>query len=263
MTGEVTPEMAVAPLPPAAILLVGRNNLALTKLAVRSALAQDLPLPYGVLLVDNASTDGTGAWARAKDRIALIATEKQWSLSRCWNEGLRACFSAGYEAVLVLNNDVRIRPDTLRLLLEHGGEFVTCVSVGTEGECLGTRTVETLRGTERPHPDYSAFLLRRFVWEKVGGFNEDYYPAYVEDAEHHLRCHRAGVRAVSVDLPFLHYSAGTLKNCSPAEAAEVRRGADRNRAMFREAYGCAVGSAEYYALFEVISPVPSSSARGK
>ncbi len=101
----------------------------------------------------------------------------------------------------------------------------------------------------RPHPDFSCFLIRRWVWEKVGPFDERYLIAYCEDADYHVRMHRAKVDAKCIDIPFLHHAAATINSLPVWERERVERQADLNRALFKKEYGCEVGSAEYYALF--------------
>jgi GT2 family glycosyltransferase len=231
------------------VACVARNNLHLTKLAIKSALAQDYPCD--VLLIDNASTDGTSAWAGTKP-IAYVQTRNQESLAACWNFALK--LKGHREHVLIMNNDAEIHSSTYRLLLAHGGPFVTCVSVNSVTQLHGQQGTETdyvkeLRAGERPHPDFSCFLIRRSVVEKVGLFDEDCWPAYTEDSRYHVRMHRAGVRAVCIDLPFLHHGASTLKNASEAEKIQIEHGAHKNRERFKELYGCYPGTPEYEELF--------------
>jgi GT2 family glycosyltransferase len=95
----------------------------------------------------------------------------------------------------------------------------------------------------------------------VGWFNESYFPAYCEDSDYHVRMHRADVRAVCVDLPFLHHGAGTIKHAGTGEVARIRRGADRNRERFRQEYGCLPGSEAYQELFIGADTVPVQGGR--
>lgn len=230
------------------IVIVARNNLALTKKTVKSALAQDVPVT--VLVVDNQSTDGSAAWLATKP-IAVISTGEQWALAKCWNTALKALWKAGWDRALVLNNDVEIRTDCVRLLDSHGGPFTTCVSVGSAdrmGE-PGDRDIDALRAAERPHPDFSAFMIRKYVTDRIGWFDEECFPAYVEDSFAHVSMYRAGIKAVCISLPFLHHGASTLKQASPVDAARIRRGADTNRKRFKAKYGCFPGEAGYEALF--------------
>jgi GT2 family glycosyltransferase len=227
------------------ILIIARNCLNLTKLAVKSALAQDVPCD--VMVIDNASDDGTSQWLRTKPVIDVSLTPQQ-SLAACWNRGLKAFFDAGATEILVLNNDVEIASDTYRLLSILGGPFVTGVGIGDIEQFKVAHNL-LVPGEQRPHPDFSCFMIRPEVFEMVGKFDEDYYPAYCEDCDYHVRMHRAGVNAVCVDLPFYHHASGTLKNASPAEQSRIRRGADNNRERFRKKYGCLPGSVEYQKLF--------------
>jgi len=228
------------------IIISSRNNLHLTKKAVASALKQDYPCD--VLLVDNASSDGTVEWANTKD-IAMIAYQQQQSLAHCWNTALRFTF-AHSEHAMVVNNDVELRSDSYRLLLKHGGLFVTCVSVDIPERMgvHGDRRMEELRRSERPNPDYSCWLMRKAAWEAVQ-FREEFYPCWHEDNSHHVDLHRAGIKAVCIDLPFLHHGSSTIKHADPAERAELERGFSRTKQRFFELYGCYPGTPEYDALF--------------
>lgn len=107
---------------------------------------------------------------------------------------------------------------------------------------------------ERPHPDFSCFLIRREVWDKVGPFNDTYRGAYAEDADYHIRMHRAGIHAVCIDLPFYHVGAGTIKGMNEKGKRKMVESANANRARFKADYGVEVGTPEYYALFDSTSP---------
>lgn len=252
------------------IIVVARNNIALTKQAVRAALAQDIPVE--IIIVDNVSSDGTYFWARAvefqKPNVRLIRLSVQRSLAECWNLGLKMVWDNGGTHALVLNNDVVIHPATYRTLEEHGGLFVTTVSVDNEEQFhFDDLPYKFDDGGEayipdRPHPNFSGFLIRKECWDRVGPFNKEYYPAYCEDAEYHVRMYRAGIRAVCIDLPMLHLGNGanTLRFADPTEQAMIHRGADANRKRFRETYGCVPGESEYEALFTEDQSVEDISA---
>jgi len=88
--------------------------------------------------------------------------------------GLRWAFSKGAEHVLVVNNDVLLRPDTYRLLVADGSLFVTAVA-SDDPDCV--KPVQQPSGRwdyaepdpagKRPHPTMSCFLIRRECWVKV------------------------------------------------------------------------------------------------
>ncbi len=232
------------------VVIVTRNGLNLTKRALASVFAQDIPVE--VLVVDNDSQDGSRQYLATKS-ITTIMTDGQWSLAKCWNTALRALWKAGHTRALVMNNDLVLRPDLIRLLDSHGGPFVTGISVDEDDQFgePGDRTLETLMETEREHPDYGCWLIRKSVTDQGCWFNEDCFPCYGEDSFHHKAMHDAGIRAVCLSIPFMHYGASwTLKQADPGEAARIRRGADRNRQLFKKAYGCFPNETKAYeALF--------------
>jgi len=232
------------------ILTPVRGALHLTRAAMDTFLAQDIG-DVRVLLIDNDSPDNTANWAWTLYPQVLITTFRPGlSVAKSWNRGLEYLFNT-VKKVLVVNNDVQLRPDTYLELAADGGGFVT--AVGTDDpKKIEPPLVLDKRGTRRPHPDFSCFLIRKWVWEKAGGFDESYESAYVEDAEFHLKLHRSGIQANCIDLPFLHVGGGsqTLENMEvKGESDKVREDADRNRELFRSRHGCVPGEPEYEDLF--------------
>ena len=229
------------------ILIVSYNNLSLTKAVVRTSLEQDTPC--SVLVVDNGSTDGTDKWLHTKPVSTCFG--RQQSLAACWNLGIGYFRHCGAPEVLVLNNDVEIPRNFYRLLRDCNKPFISGVPVDDRSRLAEVKTVDYLLSTANPHPSFSAFMIRREVVDKVGFFDEEYYPAYFEDGDMHVRMHRAGVEAVSVDLPFYHVRSSTLNNSSESDRLRIERGFEANKKRFREKYHCVPGTPEYEELFKL------------
>lgn len=253
------------------VVMPVRNNIGLTKIAVKSVLEQDVKGGAELLVVDNGSTDGMGSYLRSfSGRIRHCYRSPGWGVAESWNKGLKYWFGLGAEYVLVINNDVELRSDAYRWLVEDGGGFVT--AVGTRDrtkiepqlyldEYTTKREYKLVRPNpkaKRPHPDFSCFLIRKWVFEQVGEFDECFKGAYCEDSSYHLRMHRAGVKAVCLDLPFLHHGAMTVKNGDELEVRKIQVQADENRRLFEKMYGFGVGSKEYYREFGHGEPVEES-----
>ena len=229
------------------IVILTLNNLALTKKAVASALAQDIG-DVVLHVHDNGSTDGTVEWLHSFTDVVTTIMPKGISVSASWNRALHHWFRRGAKHVLVLNNDIELRPDTYRLLAEDGGGFVTAVGV-RESEKIAPPYATPNPEAKRPHPDFSCYLIRKEVFEKVGDFDEKFDPAFFEDNDFHLRMHRAGIHAISLDLPFLHHGSATIKNATLAASLKLAKQAQACKEYFRSKYGFDAGTPEYYAAF--------------
>lgn len=181
-----------------------------------------------VLLIDNASTDetktegpkyfsgptGEGFFERIYHR-----NEEQWGFQRSVNFGVNHFFDKGYDYVLVLNNDIVLHGNAIWRLVERfekgGVSMATCLDV--TGECfrnpaqlkkIGDKAKETC--PEAPHPCFSAFMVNKDCWDKVGEFDEVYFPAYYEDNDYHYRMKLAGLLAITYPpAMFFHWGSAT------------------------------------------------------
>lgn len=204
----------------------------LTRVAVEDCLAQTLDAH--LLLIDNGSKD---PGRLVGEEYALLPSRRvlRWrhdpplpSLAAVWNRALRFVWETGADHALVVNNDVRLHPDTYRVLLEvlHTAHawFVSAVSV-REGQFdptidlhagLGTVT-ESRKDGMKPEgysyggPDFSCFVISKEC-HRWFQFDEGFIPAYHEDNDYHRRLKLAGFgeKIFGVNVPFLHYGSGTL-----------------------------------------------------
>src|SRR6266850_227350 len=228
------------------IILTCRNNVALSRACLPTLLNQHVPV--NVLIADHASSDGTASWARsvaARDpRIFRLTKREHTSVAALWNESLRWAWEHGCGRALVVNADTELMPQTfevLRLftlpLWDKGTPsdpgMATCVSV-RERE----RLIEPNRFDDRPHPDFSCFMIARWAWEEIGGFDENFHGAFFEDNSAHVEMYRRGIRAINTGLPFLHHGSMTIKNADRSEQKRISEQAELNRQYFFSKYGC-------------------------
>lgn len=151
--------------------------------------------------------------------------------------------------VLVCNNDIVLRPDTYRRLVDEGESagFVTAVGVDDP------KKIEQLEvpnpASKRPHPDFSCYLIHEWVYDLVGPFDEKFKGAFYEDNCYHVRMHRNGITAYSMDLPFLHVGGGsqTVKQADEATQREIADNGRLNGEYFVKKYGCHPRDLDEYA----------------
>lgn len=209
---------AAAAEPTVSIVIPVFDKIALTRRCLE-AIEATVELPYEVLVVDNASTDGTTEFLRDAERngrLRLIRNDENVGFARACNA---AAASARGEFVLLLNNDTVPQPGWLdamlavferdpsvgvvgsRLLyaddrIQHAGmaflpdgrlEHVHRFAAKDAPEVLEEREVASVTG--------ACLLMPRSLWEQLGGLDEA-YPMYVEDVDLCMKAWDAGRRVV-------------------------------------------------------------------
>lgn len=167
-----------------------------------------------LLLVDNASTDGTAEAARHLDpRIEVLASETNLGFAGGCHLGASSTTSP---LILFLNPDCRPLPhclDRLRaagrehsdwaawqaaVLLDENrintsGGVVHYLGIGWAGDC--ERPISELPSQDREiaFPSGAAMVVRREAWIEMGGLDREYF-MYGEDLDLGLRLRLAGHR---------------------------------------------------------------------
>lgn len=230
------------------VLILTRNNLELTKKCVESVRRQTVDTQ--IYVWDNGSTDGTCDWLQSQigSGLGWNGSKGNVGVSKGWNEGMAYVFAyLNFDYVLCPNNDTILPRDFYSDLLCCDVPFVS----GTETQDM--KEVGPLFHYDRKPlvvaPDFSAFLIRREAWEKVGPFDER-MKLYASDNDWAVRAHRAGVPLYRANVPFYHERSSTLKNASPEEKRAIQLQADADREVFKSIYGCMPWEPGYAELFK-------------
>lgn len=210
------------------------DNLVMTAQALRDVLHQRGVPDLRVLAIDNGSRNSALPFPLEELDQRLLFWRYHpalLSLSTVWNTALSMVWEAGGDHALVVNNDVRLHPETYEWLLtiqrNSGAWFVTGVGVREDQftPTLDLAKALALGGNGREDtgsgldhlpiggPDFSCFLITK-ACHKWFQFDEGFIPAYHEDNDYHRRLQLAGFgdKIFGVNLPFLHYGSGTLKS---------------------------------------------------
>lgn len=183
-----------------------------------------------VYFVDNASTSGSFADVpREFPEVVVLENERNVGYGGGNNRGIYAALEQGFDAVLVVNNDVTFPPGTLAPLvreLEQPGVGIVGPRVlfaGSDriwaagGSLTWRQNLTTLIGQNEPDGprwrrtvdvDYvtgCSMLVRREVFEKIGTFDADYF-AYTEDVDFCLRARKAGFVSRTVGEVHVHHA---------------------------------------------------------
>lgn len=231
--------------PEITVVCVAYGRAELTLACLRSL--QSLTLPAEVLVVDNASPDGTGAMLDRLDGATVTRNETNVGFLRAAHD---AAQRARGRAILFVNSDVEVMPGSIeaarraldecgagavggKLVLPDGSLQEAGAIVLPDGSTSGVGRSGDPDAAEyqfRRPVDYcsGAFLLvRREAWDAVEGFDDRYAPAYYEDADLCLRLWEAGWPVVyEPQAVARHYEFGSS---SSSEAVALMQA---NRARF-------------------------------
>ncbi len=87
--------------------------------------------PLEVLVVDNASTDGSPEFVRESfPSVGLLLNDRNEGYAAGANAGVKAALDGGADYVLLLNNDVELAPDAVARLVETAREHPGAAFVG-------------------------------------------------------------------------------------------------------------------------------------
>ena len=204
-------------------------------------------------VVDNASTDRTVEQVRQRPAVKLVANQYNRGFAGAANQGFQ---TTDADPILLLNPDVQLRT-SLTALIEACRENGLAAGqlTGPDGRAQAGFTVRRfptpaslafeLLGVNRLWPGNAvnrryryldrdlnlagpveqpagAFLMmRRDVWEHLGGFDESFHPVWFEDVDF---CHRAaevGYRIEYVPQVRAEHLGGHSVRKMPASSKEV------------------------------------------
>ncbi|HEU5097708.1 MAG TPA: glycosyltransferase family 2 protein, partial [Roseiflexaceae bacterium] len=160
-----------------------------------AALGTTRDAAYEVLVVDNASSDGTPELvAERYPQAQLLANAENGGFGRACNQGGRA---ARGDLLVFLNPDVIVTPSWLAILARHMREHpdaaIICpttldssdgrLEIGDWGPRAGQeRTSQPPTVADTAAVPGCAMMIRRAAWDQLGGFDERFF-LYWEDTE--------------------------------------------------------------------------------
>lgn len=231
-----------------------------TKPCIESVLKSVIDVPFRIFIIDNNSNDGTADKA-TQDFPNDVFVHRNDSNTGCaagWNKGLDLASTMGFTHYLILNSDILISPIAMQNMydrLEQGDKLLVA-GLDISGECaIPEATLDATAGvcrkdySEAPHPHFSCFMISIDTLNKVGWFNEVFYPAYFEDNDYHHRIKIIGGNEGAITIttaPFYHFGSKTqnegLGIGNPVVRGDVFK---QNEARFIQLWGSIPTKAEW------------------
>ncbi|MCU0542120.1 MAG: glycosyltransferase [Oscillatoriaceae cyanobacterium Prado104] len=226
--------------PEISIIIILYNRAELTLSCLYSLLRNPFK-SFEVILVDNNSTDATRQLLQHIYGAKIILNDENLHYLLACNQASKV---ATGNHLLFLNNDTQILGDSITVAVNTlkssdeigavGGKLIhpdgTLQEAGSiiwkDGSCIGYG-----RGDSPAAPQYmfqravdycsAAFLLtRRNLFLAMGGFDEDYQPAYYEETDYCVRLQKLGKKIIyNPQVAILHYEFASSSHSSSSKHA--------------------------------------------
>jgi GT2 family glycosyltransferase len=207
------------------IVIVNWNSGNLLQLCLEQLTHQTVK-PTTILIIDNASSDGSHLQVKAFHDISLFSAATNLGFAAGNNLALHNCNT---EFVALLNPDAFPESDWLEKLLQAAADYPNVAAFGSRQLChhdpslldgIGDsyhlsglvwrdrhatpQTPADLIPREIFSPCAAAALYRRAALEEIGFFDEDYF-CYVEDVDLGFRLRLAGYKTLYVPDAVVHH----------------------------------------------------------
>jgi len=213
-----------------ATIVIPNYNGAKLLSACLDSLSRQTFRDFGVLVVDNGSTDDSAALCeRRSGELSLLRKDSNLGFAAAANEGIR---NSDGELVALLNNDTETDPDWLLELvaaLDRRSDIAFCASrmldlsdrslIDSAGNCYAFNGRSIPRGfLERDAGQYEkeeevfgacagAALYRRSLFDEIGVFDESFV-SYKEDVDLDFRAQLRGFRCLYVPGAICYHVGG-------------------------------------------------------
>lgn len=207
---------------------------------------------YEIIVIDNASTDGTRDWLAQQTDIVTIFNEENLGFPKGCNQGIQIATGSN---ILLLNNDVIVTEHWLDNLLEalYSSEEIGAVGA-ISNNCpyyqaipVDYKTLDEMHSFARALNVHDpkkweeriklvgfCMLIKREVVDKVGSLDERFTPGNYEDDDYSFRILQAGYRLLLCKDVFIHHVGhGTFKDLK-SEFDSIMR---TSRSKFIEKWG--------------------------
>ncbi len=243
--------------PRASVIVLTHDNLAFSRMCVASILENTDYPNYELIIVDNASQDGTRQEmervAQTVRHVKVLANDHNAGFGPGNNQALAA---ATGELLFLLNNDTMVPKGWLTRLARHlADDELGLIGPGTNRTCneaqidlnyqTWTEYQDAARRLSRKHegeqfpirmPMMFCTGFRRDFYEKVGPLDEQYEVGMFEDEDYALRAKAAGYRVAWSPEVYVHHAYhASIGKLLPT--GDYMRLVELNKGRFEEKWG--------------------------
>lgn len=225
------------------IIIVNYNTLQITSQCIESVTEKTQGLEYEIILVDNASTDGSREAFSKDRRITYIYNERNGGFGYANNRGMEI---AKGKYFFLLNSDTLLVNNAVKEFFDYAEAHEAktiygCYMQGPDGSYRGSfhyfpaftsgQFLHRIVKRQNYMPDYSNhevecicgadMFVPRKAYEECGGFDENIF-LYGEEGEWQYRMKQKGYRRFIINSPKIIHLEGKSMSQSPEKKAIQR-----------------------------------------
>lgn len=228
------------------VIIVNYNTLELTKNTINSVIEKTVDINYEIILVDNASTDGSIEYFEEKynNKIIFLKNEENLGFGRANNKGIEI---ARGKYVFLLNSDTLLINNAVKILYEYmekeiktgicGGNLYDIELKPVHSFLLKIPSIKTeinsqlnifsklIRKILKKREDFNYstlplevgyitgadMMIQKSIIEKTGKFDDDFF-MYFEETELTYRIKKIGYKVMSVpEAKIIHLEGKSTK----------------------------------------------------
>ncbi len=244
--------------PRVSIVMLTWNQAHNTFMALQSLLAYESSLQFELIVIDNASEDETSALLDRLEHVRILRNETNAGFGAACNQG--AALARG-DLICFLNNDTLSNPGWLDELVRILDTYPRCGAVGaklvlSDGRLQEAGSIIWRDGSTRGYgramnpqaPEYcyvrevdycsaACLLIRKTLFDTLGGFDGRYAPAYYEDVDLCMAVRQAGFSVIFAPKSVVTHLEHASSDRSAAIALQ-----QRNRNVFVSKWRQALGN---------------------
>jgi len=234
------------------IIILTYNKMDYTKKCIESIRKFTEREKHEIIVIDNASNDGTLEWLEMQKDIIVVANKENLGFPKGCNQGIE--IATGNE-ILLLNNDVIVTFNWLEKLRKalYSSDEIGAVGPITN-YCSNYQSIKTTYKTIDEMHEFAknfnvnkngdweyrlklvgyCMLIKKEVVDKIGLLDEIFTPGNFEDDDYSLRIINQGYKLIVCHDTFIHhFGSVTFKNDIPVFGDLLQK----NSKKFEEKWG--------------------------
>ncbi len=239
--------------PDVSIIIPAKDKFAITYHCIASLILAQNKASFEVILADDQSSDETTAAEEIVENLRVVRNEQNLGFVKTNNKAVK---QAKGRYICLLNNDTEVTSGWLdealsmfQLMNDVGA--VGCKLIYPDGSLQEAGGIvwgsgvpwNYGKGKNASHPSFTysrdadylsaaALIVATPVWKEVGGFSEEYAPAYYEDTDLAFKIRKAGYRTVYCPGSEVVHFEG--KSNGTSTRSGIKKYQEINSSTFRE-----------------------------